>query len=77
MSRLLLGVLALTTLGCRAADLARVVPSLSGEYEPHVVAIAYRDLETDRLWLWEVSDNLRKGAATNAVQIAEELLKLD
>jgi aspartate-semialdehyde dehydrogenase len=26
---------------------------------------------------WCVSDNLRKGAATNAVQIAEELLKLD
>jgi aspartate-semialdehyde dehydrogenase len=24
-----------------------------------------------RLWLWQVSDNLRKGAATNAVQIAE------
>ena len=26
------------------------------------------------LWLWQVSDNLRKGAATNAVQIAEALL---
>ena len=26
-------------------------------------------------WLWIVSDNLRKGAATNAVQIAEELIK--
>ncbi len=34
-----------------------------------------RDLGSDRLWLWEVSDNLRKGAATNAVQIAEELLR--
>lgn len=33
-----------------------------------------RDLSSDRLWLWEVSDNLRKGAATNAVQIAEELI---
>jgi aspartate-semialdehyde dehydrogenase len=32
-----------------------------------------RDLHSDRLWLWEVGDNLRKGAATNAVQIAEEL----
>lgn len=32
-----------------------------------------RDLESDRLWLWQVSDNLRKGAATNAVQIAEVL----
>jgi aspartate-semialdehyde dehydrogenase len=27
-----------------------------------------------RLWLWCVLDNLRKGAATNAVQIAEALL---
>jgi aspartate-semialdehyde dehydrogenase len=26
--------------------------------------------------LWVVADNLRKGAATNAVQIAEELLRL-
>ncbi len=32
-----------------------------------------RDLDSERLWLWEVSDNLRKGAATNAVQIAETL----
>ena len=28
------------------------------------------------LWLWIVSDNLRKGAALNAVQIAEELIRL-
>lgn len=28
------------------------------------------------LWLWVVSDNLRKGAATNAVQIAEKLVEL-
>jgi len=34
-----------------------------------------RDLHSDRLWLWEVSDNLRKGAATNAVQIAEEMIR--
>ncbi|MFH0771664.1 MAG: aspartate-semialdehyde dehydrogenase [Candidatus Omnitrophota bacterium] len=27
------------------------------------------------LWLWVVADNLRKGAATNAAQIAEELVK--
>ncbi|MDD5044739.1 MAG: aspartate-semialdehyde dehydrogenase [Candidatus Omnitrophica bacterium] len=27
------------------------------------------------LWLWVVADNLLKGAATNAVQIAEELIK--
>jgi aspartate-semialdehyde dehydrogenase len=34
-----------------------------------------KDLASDRLWLWQVSDNLRKGAATNAVQIAEEILR--
>ena len=34
-----------------------------------------RDLGSDRIWLWQVSDNLRKGAATNAVQIAEEMLR--
>ena len=34
-----------------------------------------KDFTTDRLWLWEVSDNLRKGAATNAVQIAEEMIR--
>ncbi|HEX6988825.1 MAG TPA: aspartate-semialdehyde dehydrogenase, partial [Bacillota bacterium] len=33
-----------------------------------------RDPNDDHaLWLWIVSDNLRKGAATNAVQIAERL----
>ena len=32
-----------------------------------------RDCASDRLWLWQVVDNLRKGAATNAVQIAEAL----
>ena len=36
-----------------------------------------RDLGSERLWLWQVSDNLRKGAATNAVQIAEELIERD
>ena len=36
-----------------------------------------RDLSSDRLWLWQVVDNLRKGAATNGVQIAEELLARD
>ena len=32
-----------------------------------------KDLGSERLALWQVSDNLRKGAATNAVQIAETL----
>jgi aspartate-semialdehyde dehydrogenase len=33
-----------------------------------------KDLAGDGLWLWQVGDNLRKGAATNAVQIAETLI---
>lgn len=33
-----------------------------------------KDLNSDSLWFWQVSDNLRKGAATNAVQIAEALM---
>ena len=28
------------------------------------------------LWFWVVSDNLRKGAATNAIQIAEKMLEM-
>lgn len=35
-----------------------------------------RDINSDSLWFWQVADNLRKGAATNAVQIAEALLAL-
>jgi aspartate-semialdehyde dehydrogenase len=34
-----------------------------------------KDLGSERLWYWEVGDNLRKGAATNAVQIAEECIR--
>jgi aspartate-semialdehyde dehydrogenase len=34
-----------------------------------------KDLASDKLWLWQVSDNLRKGAATNAIQIAEEMVR--
>ena len=34
-----------------------------------------RDLASDKLWMWQVSDNLRKGAATNAIQIAEEMIR--
>ena len=36
-----------------------------------------RDFSLDNgLNLWVVADNIRKGAALNAVQIAEELIKL-
>lgn len=32
------------------------------------------EIDGPRLWFWQVSDNLRKGAATNAVQIAEAVV---
>ena len=34
-----------------------------------------KDVGSEKLWLWQVSDNLRKGAATNAIQIAEEMIR--
>ena len=38
--------------------------------------ISDRDFSVDNgLNIWVVADNIRKGAATNAIQIAEQLLK--
>ncbi len=48
--------------------------SVAGRDEVQVGRIR-RDLGSERLWLWQVSDNLRKGAATNAIQIAEEMVR--
>ncbi len=55
----------------------RVFPTPAGVAGTDEVLVGRirKDLNSDALWLWEVSDNLRKGAATNAVQIAEELLR--
>ena len=40
------------------------------------VGRARRDISSNNsFWLWVVADNLRKGAALNAVQIAEELIR--
>ena len=42
--------------------------------DPVYVGRIRRDSSSDNgLWLWIVADNLRKGAALNAVQIAEQL----
>ncbi len=47
---------------------------VAGHDEVHVGRIR-RDFSVDSgLNLWVVADNIRKGAATNAVQIAESLL---
>jgi aspartate-semialdehyde dehydrogenase len=50
---------------------------LKNEYKDAVLVGRIRDDTTkaNSINLWCVSDNLRKGAATNAVQIAEEMLK--
>src|SRR5262245_21361743 len=50
-------------------------PSEVAGHDEVVVGRIRKDLQSNRLWLWEVSDNLRKGAATNAVQIAEEMIR--
>ncbi len=47
----------------------------SGKDEVFVGRIRRDPSVANGLWLWVVADNLRKGAATNAVQIAEELIK--
>jgi aspartate-semialdehyde dehydrogenase len=54
------------------------LPTASSGRDEVFVGRIRRDLHRDNaLLFWCVADNLRKGAATNAVQIAEELLKLD
>jgi aspartate-semialdehyde dehydrogenase len=47
----------------------------TGRDETFVGRIRRDSSSANGLALWVVSDNLRKGAATNAVQIAEELVK--
>lgn len=46
-----------------------------GKNEVFVGRIRKDPFNEKGLWLWVVSDNLRKGAATNAIQIAELLIK--
>ena len=47
----------------------------AGEDKVYVSRIREDATVEHGLCLWVVSDNLRKGAALNAVQIAEELIK--
>ena len=54
------------------------LPASAADHDEVFVGRIRQDLNRpNALLFWCVSDNLRKGAATNAVQIAEELLKLD
>ena len=48
---------------------------VEGKDETFVGRIRQDCFVKNGLWLWVVADNLRKGAATNAVQIAEELIQ--
>lgn len=49
---------------------------VEGKDETFIGRIRQDAFNKKGLWLWVVADNLRKGAATNAVQIAECLLSL-
>ncbi len=44
---------------------------VEGRDETFIGRIRSDSFVKNGLWLWVVADNLRKGAATNAVQIAE------
>jgi aspartate-semialdehyde dehydrogenase len=46
-----------------------------GKDQTFVGRIRQDSFNKNGLWLWVVADNLRKGAATNAVQIAESLIQ--
>jgi aspartate-semialdehyde dehydrogenase len=50
-------------------------PALSAGHDDVLVGRIRRDLSSDRLWLFLACDNLRKGAATNAAQTAEEMIR--
>ena len=59
-------------LGDHGFDVAVVgATGMVGQSDLVLVGRLRRDFDSQRLWLWEVSKNLRKGAATNALQIAE------
>jgi aspartate-semialdehyde dehydrogenase len=48
---------------------------VEGKIETYVGRIRKDPFVKNGLWLWVVADNLLKGAASNAVQIAQELIK--
>jgi len=54
------------------------MPSLSTGQDEVFVGRLRKDIsKQNSIALWMVSDNLRKGAALNAIQIAEELISMD
>jgi aspartate-semialdehyde dehydrogenase len=59
-----------------ANDVYPVSRDAAGIDEVLVGRVRAVDGDTHRLWLWQVSDNTRKGAALNAVQVAERMFAL-
>ena len=58
------------------ADEGYVTPAeVAGEDDVYISRIRQNNFDKNNLVFWCVSDNLRKGAALNAVQIAELLIK--
>ena len=54
------------------------MPIISTGQDEVFVARLRKDIsKQNSIALWMVSDNLRKGAALNAIQIAEELISMD
>jgi aspartate-semialdehyde dehydrogenase len=49
---------------------------VTGKDEVYVGRVRRDNSAPNSLHLWTVADNVRKGAATNAVQIAELLIRL-
>ena len=58
-----------------AADFPTQVSSASGNDHVHVGRVRNDISHSHGINLWVVSDNIRKGAATNSVQIAETLVR--
>jgi aspartate-semialdehyde dehydrogenase len=63
------------TLHEQREDFPTQVSSASGNDAVHVGRVRNDISHTNGINLWVVSDNIRKGAATNSVQIAEVLIK--
>ena len=66
-----------TVLDYPASSLYPMPVDAEGKDDVFVGRIRQDVSKTNSIALWLVSDNLRKGAATNAIQIAEEALRRD
>jgi aspartate-semialdehyde dehydrogenase len=58
-----------------AKQLYPMPKDVEGSFDTFVGRVRRDPFVKNGLWLWVVADNLLKGAASNAIQIAEELIK--